>query len=45
MDKPSHWVTVHFLNYIFNPMFEFVHILPKIGLKQPSIVSKKTNKL
>jgi len=24
MDKPSHWVT--FLNYIFNPMFEFVHI-------------------
>jgi len=26
-----------FLNYIFNPMFEFVHICPKIGLKQPSI--------
>jgi len=24
MDKPSHWVT--FLNDIFNPMFEFVHI-------------------
>jgi len=21
----------------FNPMFEFVHIRPKIGLKQPSI--------
>jgi len=35
MDKPSHWVT--FLNHIFNPMFEFVHIWPKIGLKQPSI--------
>jgi len=35
MDKPSHWVT--FLNYIFNPMAGFVHILPKIGLKQPSI--------
>jgi len=31
----SHWVT--FLNYIFNPMAGFVHILPKIGLKQPSI--------
>jgi len=26
MDKPSHWV-----------MAGFVHILPKIGLKQPSI--------
>jgi len=25
MDKPSHWVT--FLNYIFNPMAVFVHIL------------------
>jgi len=25
------------LNYIFNPMFEFVHIRPKIGLKQHSI--------
>jgi len=35
MDKPSHWVT--FLNYIFNPMAGFVHILPKNGLKQPSI--------
>jgi len=35
MDKPSHWVT--FLNDIFNPMAGFVHILPKIGLKQPSI--------
>jgi len=35
MDKPSHWVT--FLNYMFNPMDGFVHILPKIGLKQPSI--------
>jgi len=31
MDKPSHWVT------FFNPMFEFVHIWPKIGLKQPII--------
>jgi len=25
------------LGYIFNPLFEFVHILSKIGLKQPSI--------
>jgi len=24
VEKPSHWVT--FLNYIFNPIFEFVHI-------------------
>jgi len=24
MDTPSHWVT--FLNYIFNPVFGFVHI-------------------
>jgi len=31
MDKHSHLVT--FLNYIF----DFVHILPKIGLKQPRI--------
>jgi len=31
MDKPSHWVT--FLNYIFNPMAGFVHILPQIGYK------------
>jgi len=36
MDKLSHWVT--FLNYIFNPMAGFVHILPNIGLKQPSII-------
>jgi len=35
MDNLSHWVT--FLNYIFNPMAGFIHILPKIGLKQPSI--------
>jgi len=35
MDKPSNWVNI--LNYIFNPKFGFVHILPKIGLKQPSI--------
>jgi len=26
-----------FLNYIFNPIAGFVHILSKIGLKQPSI--------
>jgi len=25
-------------NYIFNPRFRFVHILPKFGFKQPSIV-------
>jgi len=25
-------------NYIFNPTFGFVHILPKFGSKQPSIV-------
>jgi len=30
----QNWVIV--LN-IFNPMAGFVHILPKIGLKQPSI--------
>jgi len=36
MDKPGHWVT--FLNDIFNPIAGFVHILPKIGLKQPSII-------
>jgi len=35
MDKPSHWV--QFFNYIFNPTFGFVRILPKIGSKQPSI--------
>jgi len=35
MDKPNHWVT--FYIDIFNPMFGFVHILPKIGVKQPSI--------
>jgi len=28
MDKPSHWV--QFLNYIFNPMFEFVHFCLKV---------------
>jgi len=35
MDKPKRWVK----NVIkkFNPMAGFVHILPKIGLKQPSI--------
>jgi len=35
MDKPSHWVT--FLNDNFNPIVGFVHIVPKIGLKQPII--------
>jgi len=30
-------VKVKILNYIFNPTFEFVHIWPKVGLKQPSI--------
>jgi len=30
-------IGLHFINYIFNPMFEFVHIRPKIGLKQLSI--------
>jgi len=34
-DKPSNWVNI--LNEIFNPKFGFVHFLPKIGLKQPSI--------
>jgi len=28
---------VHFFNYIFNPTFGFVHILPKFGLKQRNI--------
>jgi len=26
------------LNFFFNPTFGFVHILPKIGFEQPSIV-------
>jgi len=30
-------IGLHFLNDIFNPMFGFVHIWPKVGLKQPSI--------
>jgi len=34
MDEPSHNI---FFNYIFKPTFVFVHIWPKIGLKQPSI--------
>jgi len=38
MDKPSHWVT--FLDYFFNPIAGFVHISPKIGLKQPSVFFK-----
>jgi len=34
----TNWVSwVSILNYIFNPKFGFVHILPKIGLKLPSI--------
>jgi len=33
IDKHSNWVNI--LNDFFK--FEFVHILPKIGLKQPSI--------
>jgi len=35
IDKPSNWVNI--LNDIFNPKFGFVHILPKIGIKQPNI--------
>jgi len=31
----SHWVKC--LNYIFNPTFGFVHILPTFELKQPSM--------
>jgi len=31
-------VTVKILNYIFNPTFGFVFILPKFEFKQPSIV-------
>jgi len=31
-------VKVKILNYIFNPTFGFVHVLPNFGLKQPSIV-------
>jgi len=26
------------ITFFFNPTFGFVHILPKFGLKQPSIV-------
>jgi len=43
MGKPSHWVT--FLNFIFNPMAGFVHILPKIGLKQTLIFLECQNLL
>jgi len=32
------WSWVKIRNYILNPTFGFVHILPKFGLKQPSIV-------
>jgi len=32
------WSLVKILNYIYNPTFGFVHILPKFRLKQPSIV-------
>jgi len=38
IDKPSNWV----LNDIFSPKFGFVHILPKMVLKQPSILQKNT---
>jgi len=31
-------VEVGFYTFIFNPTFGFVHVLPKIWLKQPSIV-------
>jgi len=38
IDKPSNWVNLDdILIDIFNPKFGFVHILPKIWLKQPSI--------
>jgi len=35
MDKASHWVKI--FNSIINPTFRFVHIRPKVGLKQLSI--------
>jgi len=35
MDKLKHWVKNVILKC--NPMTGFVHIWPKIGLKQPSI--------
>jgi len=45
MDKPKCCVKnlqlkvkVEVWNDIFNPTFGFVHILPKFGFKQPSIV-------
>jgi len=50
MDKPKRWVekcnfklpspfTFNYKIAIFNPIFGFIHILPKFGLKQPSIFS------
>jgi len=40
IDKPSNWVNI--LNDIFSPKCGFVHILPKMVLKQPSILQKNT---
>jgi len=34
--NPAIGLQLTFLNYIFDPMAGFVHILPKIGLRQPS---------
>jgi len=34
MDKPKRWVKKAITK--FNPMAGFGHILPKVGLKQPS---------
>jgi len=34
MDKPKHWVKNEIKKC--NPMAGFVHIWPKVGLKQPS---------
>jgi len=37
MDKPKRWVK-NVIKMSFNPMAGFVHIWPKVGLKQPSIL-------
>jgi len=37
-------IGLHFWITFFNPMAGFVHILPKIVLKQPSIFYQKQNK-
>jgi len=34
-------IGLHFYYYIFNPTFGFVHIRPKVGLKQPSMFRVK----